>query len=74
MSERDSARSYRHKLEHLVSKFRKLKMQHAGYPLLLSMKDTRIKELKQENTILQHKLGQRTELFFGTRLACFTHP
>ena len=58
MSERDSARSYRHKLEHLVSKFRKLKMQHAGYPLLLSMKDTRIKELEQENTILQSKLKQ----------------
>ena len=57
-SERDSARSYRHKLEHLVSKFRKLKMQHAGYPLLLSMKDTRIKELEQENTILQSKLKQ----------------
>ena len=65
MSERDSARSYRHKLEHLVSKFRKLKMQHECCHLLLSMKDTRIKDLKQENTILKHKLGQHTELFWG---------
>ena len=48
----------KYKLEHLVSKFRKLKMQHVGHLVLLSMIETRIKELKQENSVLQRKLEQ----------------